>query len=133
MMEARDAGIRVAIATTTSPENLEPLITAGFGSEALIWFDAIAAGDVVARKKPAPDIYNVALKSLGVDPALRNCGGRFGDRRDFGEGGGPFYRGDAEHVDASPGLHRGRSAARIAGRSGRAAGARRKSGWAPTI
>jgi beta-phosphoglucomutase-like phosphatase (HAD superfamily) len=59
----------VALATTTSPENIEPLITAGFGHQALHWFDAIAAGDVVARKKPAPDIYNVALKSLGVDPA----------------------------------------------------------------
>ena len=69
MMEARDAGIRVAIATTTSPENIEPLITAGFGRQALSWFDAIAAGDIVANKKPAPDIYNVALKSLGVAPA----------------------------------------------------------------
>ena len=69
MMEARDAGIRLAIATTTSPENIEPLIAAGFGRQALSWFDAIAAGDVVAHKKPAPDIYNVALKSLGVDPA----------------------------------------------------------------
>jgi HAD superfamily hydrolase (TIGR01509 family) len=69
MLEARDAGIRVAIATTTSPENIEPLIAAGFGRQALSWFDAIAAGDIVANKKPAPDIYNVALKSLGVDPA----------------------------------------------------------------
>jgi HAD superfamily hydrolase (TIGR01509 family) len=69
MMEAREAGIRVAIATTTSPENIEPLITAGFGRQALEWFDTIAAGDVVANKKPAPDIYNVALKSLGIHPA----------------------------------------------------------------
>jgi HAD superfamily hydrolase (TIGR01509 family) len=69
LMEARDAGIRVALATTTSPENIEPLITAGFGRQALHWFDAIAAGDVVAHKKPAPDIYNVALKSLGLDPS----------------------------------------------------------------
>jgi HAD superfamily hydrolase (TIGR01509 family) len=69
MLEARDAGIRVAIATTTSPENIEPLITAGFGRQALEWFDTIAAGDVVANKKPAPDIYNVALKPLGIHPA----------------------------------------------------------------
>jgi beta-phosphoglucomutase-like phosphatase (HAD superfamily) len=69
MMEARDAGIRVAIASTTSPENIEPLITAGFGCQAMSWFATIAAGDVVANKKPAPDIYNVALKSLGVPPA----------------------------------------------------------------
>jgi HAD superfamily hydrolase (TIGR01509 family) len=69
MLEARDAGMRVAIASTTSPENIEPLITAGFGSQALNWFDTIAAGDVVANKKPAPDIYNVALRSLGIHPA----------------------------------------------------------------
>jgi HAD superfamily hydrolase (TIGR01509 family) len=69
MMEARDAGIRVAIASTTSPQNIEPLITAAFGHQALDWFDTIAAGDVVANKKPAPDIYNVALRSLGVHPA----------------------------------------------------------------
>ncbi|MBS0420905.1 MAG: HAD family hydrolase [Proteobacteria bacterium] len=68
MMEAREAGIRVGLATTTSHENIEPLLAAGFGWQALKWFDAIAAGDVVARKKPAPDIYNVALKSLGIDP-----------------------------------------------------------------
>ncbi len=68
MIEARNAGIRVAIASTTSPENIEPLITAGLGRQAMDWFDTIAAGDVVARKKPAPDIYNVALKALGVDP-----------------------------------------------------------------
>src|SRR3984893_7392239 len=69
MMEARSAGIRMAIASTTSPENIEPLITAGLGRQAMDWFDTIATGDVVANKKPAPDIYNVALKSLGVDPA----------------------------------------------------------------
>jgi HAD superfamily hydrolase (TIGR01509 family) len=69
MMEARNKGIRVAIASTTSPGNIEPLIAAGLGPEAMDWFDTIAAGDVVANKKPAPDIYNVALKSLGVDPA----------------------------------------------------------------
>jgi HAD superfamily hydrolase (TIGR01509 family) len=69
MMEAREAGIRIAIASTTSPENIEPLITAGFGHQALDWFHTIAAGDVVANKKPAPDIYNVALESLGVHPA----------------------------------------------------------------
>jgi HAD superfamily hydrolase (TIGR01509 family) len=69
MMEARNAGVRVAIASTTSPENIEPLVTAGLGPQAMSWFDTIATGDVVANKKPAPDIYNVALKMLGVHPA----------------------------------------------------------------
>jgi HAD superfamily hydrolase (TIGR01509 family) len=69
MMEARQTGIRLAIASTTSPGNIEPLIAAGLGREAIHWFDTIATGDVVANKKPAPDIYNVALQRLGVDPA----------------------------------------------------------------
>jgi HAD superfamily hydrolase (TIGR01509 family) len=69
VMEARNAGMRVAIASTTSPENIEPLVSAGLGPCAMGWFDTIATGDVVANKKPAPDIYNVALERLGVDPA----------------------------------------------------------------
>jgi beta-phosphoglucomutase-like phosphatase (HAD superfamily) len=69
MMEARHAGVRVAIATTTSPENIEPLIKTGLGPQGMTWFDAIAAGDVVANKKPAPDIYNEALSRLNLAPA----------------------------------------------------------------
>lgn len=69
MLEARGAGIRMAIASTTSQENIEPLITAGLGRQAMDWFETIATGDVVANKKPAPDIYNVALSRLGIDPA----------------------------------------------------------------
>jgi HAD superfamily hydrolase (TIGR01509 family) len=67
--EARAARVRVAIASTTSPENIGPLVTAGLGPQAMTWFDAIAAGDSVAHKKPAPDIYNVALQTLQVEPA----------------------------------------------------------------
>lgn len=69
MLEAREAGVLLGIASTTSPQNIEPLIRAGFGSGAPNWFAAIASGDVVRHKKPAPDIYNVALASLGVSPA----------------------------------------------------------------
>lgn len=69
MMEARQAGVRVAIASTTSPENIEPLVTSGLGPEAMSWFDTIATGDVVPNKKPAPDIYNVALRTLNVAAA----------------------------------------------------------------
>jgi len=69
MLEARQAGVRVAIASTTSPENIEPLVAAGLGPEAMTWFDTIATGDVVPNKKPAPDIYNVALRTLNVAAA----------------------------------------------------------------
>jgi HAD superfamily hydrolase (TIGR01509 family) len=70
ILEARSAGLQLAIASTTSPENVESLLTSSFGSDALSWFAAIATGDVVAKKKPAPDIYNLALEQLGV-PAQR--------------------------------------------------------------
>ena len=68
MKEARAAGVKLAIASTTSPENVESLLLSSFGSDAPRWFGAIATGDVVPNKKPAPDIYNLALKQLGVGP-----------------------------------------------------------------
>jgi HAD superfamily hydrolase (TIGR01509 family) len=69
MIQARSAGVRLGIASTTSPENIEALIASGLGEDALAWFDTIAAGDVVAKKKPAPDIYNAALQALRVSPS----------------------------------------------------------------
>jgi len=68
MREARAAGLQLAIASTTSPENVESLLKSSFGAEVPDWFDVIATGDVVPKKKPAPDIYNLALERLGVAP-----------------------------------------------------------------
>jgi HAD superfamily hydrolase (TIGR01509 family) len=62
--EARSAGIPLAIASTTTPANVSALLTRAFGVGALGWFSAIATGDVVANKKPAPDIYRLALGTL---------------------------------------------------------------------
>src|SRR5579872_94017 len=67
MLQAREAGIRLAIASTTTLGNIEPLLTSILGRETPGWFAAIAAGDSVINKKPAPDIYNVALKTLNLD------------------------------------------------------------------
>jgi beta-phosphoglucomutase-like phosphatase (HAD superfamily) len=68
MTEARVAGLKLAIASTTSPENVQSLLCASFGANSPRWFSTIATGDVVPRKKPAPDIYNLALEKLGVPP-----------------------------------------------------------------
>jgi HAD superfamily hydrolase (TIGR01509 family) len=68
MTEARSAGVQLAIASTTSPANVESLLRASFGNEAPNWFAAFATGDVVSRKKPAPDIYELALTMLGLPP-----------------------------------------------------------------
>lgn len=63
---ARAAGIRLAIATTTSPENVTALLRASLAPEAECWFDVIGAGDIVPAKKPAPDIYAWVLERLGL-------------------------------------------------------------------
>jgi len=65
--EAREKGLRIAIATTTTPENVTALLEHTLGKESISWFDVIAAGDVVPAKKPAADIYEYALKSLNLE------------------------------------------------------------------
>ena len=65
--EARSAGLHLAIATTTTPENVTGLLENTLGKEAPGWFSVIAAGDSVPAKKPAPDIYQLALQKLGIE------------------------------------------------------------------
>ncbi|MCK5396060.1 MAG: HAD family hydrolase [Gammaproteobacteria bacterium] len=64
--EARQRGFRLAIATTTTPENVTALLTHTLGAESIDWFEVIAAGDIVPAKKPAPDIYDYALKEMNL-------------------------------------------------------------------
>lgn len=66
--EARAAGYRLGIATTTTPANVTHLLTATLGEESLSWFEVIAAGDIVPAKKPAPDIFEYAMEQMGVKP-----------------------------------------------------------------
>lgn len=66
MSEARAAGVRLAIASTTSPENVTALLEGALGYGALAEFSVIATGDAVPRKKPAPDVYLLALSRLGI-------------------------------------------------------------------
>ena len=64
--EARAAGLRLAVATTTTPENVSALLVPALGADAMAWFEVIGAGDVVPAKKPAPDIYRWVLERLGL-------------------------------------------------------------------
>lgn len=66
MREARAAGLRLAIATTTTPENVTSLLAASLAPDAPEWFEVIGAGDVVPKKKPAPDIYLWVLEKMGL-------------------------------------------------------------------
>ena len=66
--EAEAAGCRLAIASTTSAANIDALLAATLGPRGLDRFALIACGDQVRRKKPAPDIYTLALANLGLEP-----------------------------------------------------------------
>lgn len=67
--EAHGCGLRLAIATTTSLENVEALIAPAFGADWRDIFPVIAAGDMVPAKKPAPDVYHLALERLDLVPS----------------------------------------------------------------
>ncbi|MGB5451249.1 MAG: HAD-IA family hydrolase, partial [Sedimenticolaceae bacterium] len=64
--EARTAGVRLAIATTTTPENVEALIESALPKGAMDWFEVVGAGDIVPHKKPAADIYIWVLEKMGL-------------------------------------------------------------------
>ncbi|PLA74165.1 phosphatase [Hydrogenovibrio sp. SC-1] len=66
--EAKAAGMRMAVVTTTTPENVTALLTHTLGPDSEAWFEVIAAGDIVPAKKPAPDIYEWALQEMNLSP-----------------------------------------------------------------
>ncbi|MDP3821964.1 MAG: HAD-IA family hydrolase [Burkholderiales bacterium] len=66
--EALAAGCRLAIASTTTAINIDKLLQSTLGARGQGLFSVIACGDQVWLKKPAPDIYQLALKNLGLDP-----------------------------------------------------------------
>ena len=70
LLEAREQGIRLAIATTTTPANVTALLENAIAPEAIDWFEVIAAGDIVPAKKPAPDIYTYALQAMNLEPEV---------------------------------------------------------------
>lgn len=67
LREARKAGVPLAIATTTTPENVTALLESTLGGDSIGWFSEIGAGDVVPAKKPAPDIYTWVLDKMGLE------------------------------------------------------------------
>ena len=66
--EARAAGMRMAIVTTTTPANVTALLESTLGPGSESWFEVIAAGDIVPAKKPAADIYEWALREMRLSP-----------------------------------------------------------------
>jgi HAD superfamily hydrolase (TIGR01509 family) len=67
--DAHAAGITLAIATTTTPENVSALLEVGLGKDWAKYFSANGCGDIVPHKKPAPDIYDWVLRELKLSAA----------------------------------------------------------------
>lgn len=66
--EARAQGIKVGFATSTDPRQVALILEGLEGQLDPSCFDYIGDGTKVARSKPAPDIYNDALRALDVAP-----------------------------------------------------------------
>lgn len=65
MRELRDMGVRMGICTTSN-ERVAKMVAGELLAE--IPFDVIVAGDMVARKKPDPEVYLTALGTMNVRP-----------------------------------------------------------------
>jgi len=65
MKEAKDAGLILGICTTSNERAAHAI---AYKILKDIEFDFVLAGDVVSRKKPDPEIYNLALQRTGLKP-----------------------------------------------------------------
>lgn len=65
--DASAAGWRLAVASTSAEASVRAVLEHAVGEDLAAQF-AVFAGDVVPKKKPAPDIYLLALRELGVGP-----------------------------------------------------------------
>jgi HAD superfamily hydrolase (TIGR01509 family) len=63
--EAISAGVRMGVCTTASPKAIDGVLDL-FGPERKAKFEFVLAGDVVAKKKPDPAIYELAKQKLGL-------------------------------------------------------------------
>lgn len=66
--EALAAGWVLAVASTSAEASVRAILDHVAGPDAAR-FSAVFAGDIVAHKKPSPDIYLLALQRLGLSPA----------------------------------------------------------------
>ena len=66
--EAIAADVDLAVCSTSNERAVNLVVETLLGIDRKARFKAILAGDVVSRKKPAPDIYDLALARLGHAP-----------------------------------------------------------------
>jgi HAD superfamily hydrolase (TIGR01509 family) len=67
--EAIAANVTLAICSTSNERAVNLVAEKLLGPERKPRFSEILAGDVVSRKKPDPEVYNLASQRLGVEPS----------------------------------------------------------------
>jgi|ERR1017187_1066900 beta-phosphoglucomutase-like phosphatase (HAD superfamily) len=67
--EALEAGWKLGVASTSAPESVNAVLRSVVGESIAARFSLLLAGDVVAAKKPSPEIYRLAAQRLGIAPA----------------------------------------------------------------
>ena len=68
--EALEQGLKLGIATTTSPVNIAALLRRAMGADWRSHFSAVGDGSTAAIKKPHPQVYLDVLAGLGL-PATK--------------------------------------------------------------
>jgi HAD superfamily hydrolase (TIGR01509 family) len=66
---ASEAGLKLALVSTSSSASVDALLRANQAAIPGVVFAAMASGDQVRAKKPAPDLYQLALASLRLPAA----------------------------------------------------------------
>ena len=66
--EAIADGMNLAVCSTSNERSVNLIVETLLGNERKAKFNAILAGDIVSKKKPDPEIYNLALERLNLQP-----------------------------------------------------------------
>jgi len=64
--DAIAAGLKLAVCSTSNEKAVRNLVNTLMGKDRAAKFQ-IFAGDMVQKKKPAPDVYNMAVEKMGLD------------------------------------------------------------------
>jgi len=66
--EVIDAELALAVCSTSNERAVNLVVETMLGPQRKAHFSAIFAGDVVSKKKPDPEIYNLAMERLNLRP-----------------------------------------------------------------
>ncbi len=69
LRDCREQGMRMAITSVTSRSNLAALLEVNLGAAWERYFAAVICGEDVDRKKPDPQVFELALSKLSLQPS----------------------------------------------------------------